>query len=78
MFTAVEQEVAWAASLWIAAYNARVEALCGDPPVGRDALRAQAANASAGLMPSAVGFDPMPSIVAKDSTQPAVSNPSPK
>jgi Phosphotransferase enzyme family len=42
-FTAVEQEVAWAASVWMAAYNAREEALLGGPPVGRDALRAQAA-----------------------------------
>ena len=43
LFTAVEQEIAWAASLWMAAYNAREEALCGDTRVGRDALRAQAA-----------------------------------
>ncbi len=43
MFTAVEQEIAWAASLWMAAYNAREEALYGGTPVGRDALRAQAA-----------------------------------
>ena len=43
LFTAVEQEIAWAASLWMAAYNAREEALHGDTPVGRDALRAQAA-----------------------------------
>jgi hypothetical protein len=43
MFTAVEQEVAWAAGLWMAAYNAREEALRGAAPVGRDALRAQAA-----------------------------------
>ncbi len=42
-FTAVEQEVAWAASVWMAAYNAREEALCGGTSVGRDALRAQAA-----------------------------------
>jgi hypothetical protein len=42
-FTAVEQEIAWAASLWMAAYNAREEALCGDPPMCADALRAQAA-----------------------------------
>ena len=42
-FTAAEQEVAWAASLWMAAYNAREEALCGGTSVGRDALRAQAA-----------------------------------
>jgi hypothetical protein len=43
MFTAVEQEIAWAASVWMAAYNAREEALCGDTAAGRDALRAQAA-----------------------------------
>ena len=43
LFTAVEQEIAWAASLWMAAYNAREEALRGDTPVCRDALRAQAA-----------------------------------
>jgi hypothetical protein len=42
-FTVVEHEIAWAASLWMAAYNAREEALLGDPPVGGDALRAQAA-----------------------------------
>jgi hypothetical protein len=39
----VEQEVAWAASLWMAAYNAREEALFDATQVGRDALRAQAA-----------------------------------
>jgi hypothetical protein len=43
LFTAVEQEIAWAASLWMAAYNAREEALHGGTSVGRDALRAQAA-----------------------------------
>jgi Phosphotransferase enzyme family len=43
MFTAVEQRIAWAASLWMAAYNAREEALLGDTPVGRHALRSQAA-----------------------------------
>ena len=44
LFTAVEQEVAWAASLWMAAYNAREEALLhGDTLAGREALRAQAA-----------------------------------
>ncbi len=43
MFTAVEQEIAWAASLWMAAYNAREMALRGDTPVGGDALRTQAA-----------------------------------
>src|SRR5215475_4105352 len=39
-FTAVEREVAWAASVWMAAYNAREEALYGASPVCRDALRA--------------------------------------
>jgi len=46
LFTAVEQEIAWAASVWMAAYNAREEALLyvhGDTLVGRDTLRAQAA-----------------------------------
>ena len=43
VFTAVEQEIAWAASLWMAAYNAREEALYGHTRLGRDALRAQAA-----------------------------------
>jgi hypothetical protein len=43
MFAAVEQEIAWAASLWMAAYNAREMALCGGSPAGADALRAQAA-----------------------------------
>ncbi len=42
-FTAEEQEIAWAASLWTAAHNARWEALHGDPPVSGDAVRAQAA-----------------------------------
>lgn len=42
-FTVEEQEVAWAASLWPAAHNARWEALHGDTPVSGDALRAQAA-----------------------------------
>ncbi len=41
-FTAVEQEIAWAASLWMAAYNIW-EALHGDTPLSGDALRAQAA-----------------------------------
>jgi hypothetical protein len=41
-FTAPEQEIAWAASLWMAAYNAREEALHGETTVGLDALRAQA------------------------------------
>jgi hypothetical protein len=43
LFTAVEQEIAWAASLWTAAYNAREEALNGATPVSGEALRAQAA-----------------------------------
>jgi hypothetical protein len=42
-FTVEEQEIAWAASLWRAAHNARWEALHGDPPVSCDAVRAQAA-----------------------------------
>uniref|UniRef100_UPI003F49218C hypothetical protein n=1 Tax=Nonomuraea sp. CA-252377 TaxID=3240003 RepID=UPI003F49218C len=43
VFTVEEQEVAWAASLWTAAHNARWEALHGDIPRSGDALRAQAA-----------------------------------
>ena len=43
LFTAVEQEIAWAASVWMAAYNAREMALRRDSPVGGNALRAQAA-----------------------------------
>jgi hypothetical protein len=43
LFTAVELEIAWAASVWMAAYNAREMALCGGSPAGDDALRAQAA-----------------------------------
>jgi Phosphotransferase enzyme family len=43
LFTVVEQEIAWAASLWPAAHNARWEALHGDTPVCGDALGAQAA-----------------------------------
>jgi hypothetical protein len=42
MFTAAEQEIAWAASVWMAAYNAREEALRGDTSLCRDALQAQA------------------------------------
>jgi hypothetical protein len=42
LFTAVEREIAWAASLWVPAHNARWEALHGDAPVSGDALRAQA------------------------------------
>lgn len=43
LMTAVELEIAWAASLWMAAYNAREEALHGITSVCGDALRAQAA-----------------------------------
>ena len=43
LFTAVELEIAWAASLWMAAYNAREQALHADTPLSGDALRAQAA-----------------------------------
>jgi hypothetical protein len=43
LFTAMELEIAWAASLWMAAHNAREMALRGDTPVVGDALRAQAA-----------------------------------
>ena len=41
-FTSDEQEIAWAASLWPAAHNARWEAVHGDPPMSCDAVRAQA------------------------------------
>ncbi|RJL35592.1 hypothetical protein [Bailinhaonella thermotolerans] len=41
-FTPEELEVAWAAGVWMAAYNAREMALCGGSPAGGDALRAQA------------------------------------
>jgi hypothetical protein len=43
LFTAAEQETAWAASLWMAACNAREEALLGSTTAGGDMLRAQAA-----------------------------------
>jgi hypothetical protein len=43
LFTSAEQEIAWAASLWPAAHNARWEALHDDAPVCGTALRAQAA-----------------------------------
>jgi hypothetical protein len=43
LFTAVEEEVAWAASLWPAAHNARWEALHGDAPLSGNALQEQAA-----------------------------------
>jgi hypothetical protein len=42
LFTAVEQQIAWAASLWMAAYNLW-EAPYDDTPVPGDAFRAQAA-----------------------------------
>lgn len=42
-FTAAEHEIAWAASLWPAAHNARWEALHGDSPLCGNALHAQAA-----------------------------------
>jgi hypothetical protein len=43
LFTAVELEIAWAASLWSAAYNVRELALYGRTPAPGDPLRAQAA-----------------------------------
>lgn len=43
LFTAAEQQVAWAASVWVTAHNARWEALHNEAPVSGDALRAQAA-----------------------------------
>lgn len=42
-FTTEEQEIAWAASLWPAAHNARWEALHGTAPLSTDTLRDQAA-----------------------------------
>jgi hypothetical protein len=42
-FTVAEHEIAWAASLWPAAHNARWEAVFGQVPVSGDELRAQAA-----------------------------------
>jgi hypothetical protein len=42
-FSAEEQEIAWAASMWPAAHNARWEALHGDAPVACEALLRQAA-----------------------------------
>lgn len=49
-FTAVEQEIAWAASVWVAAHNARWEALHdtlipGDPLLAQAAERLRRANA---------------------------------
>ena len=43
LFTAVEQEIAWAASVWMAAYNAREQALFDAPQLSGDALRTQGA-----------------------------------
>jgi len=43
LFTAVELQVAWAASVWMAAYNARELTLRGGTALSGDALRAQAA-----------------------------------
>ena len=43
-FTAVEREVAWAASVWMAAYNTREMALLGGSPLPGETLRAQAAD----------------------------------
>ena len=42
LFTAVEREIAWAASVWMDAYNLW-ESLHGGTPLSGDALRAQAA-----------------------------------
>ncbi|MCE7010204.1 phosphotransferase [Kibdelosporangium philippinense] len=42
-FTAEEQEIAWAASLWTPVHNARWESLHGTAPVSREAVREQAA-----------------------------------
>jgi hypothetical protein len=42
-FSAREQEIAWAASLWLAAHNARWEALRGEPTTSGQALRVQSA-----------------------------------
>jgi len=41
-FTSDEVEVAWAASMYPVAHNARGEILFGQPPVAGEALRAQA------------------------------------
>lgn len=43
-FTAEEQEIAWAASLWTAVHDVRWEALHGNPPASGDAVLAQAAD----------------------------------
>jgi hypothetical protein len=42
-FTAEEQEIAWAAGLWLAAHNARWEAVHGNTPLSCNAVREQAA-----------------------------------
>ncbi|MCI2423297.1 phosphotransferase [Saccharopolyspora sp. K220] len=42
-FTAVEQQIAWASSLWPAAHDVRWEALHGHTPASDNALRTQAA-----------------------------------
>jgi hypothetical protein len=42
LFTAAEQQIAWAPSVWMAAYNVW-ESLHGGTPLSDDALRAQAA-----------------------------------
>jgi hypothetical protein len=42
-FTVTELDVAWAASVWMATYNAREEALCDGRPICQQALRAQGA-----------------------------------
>jgi hypothetical protein len=48
LFTAAEREIAWAASLWMAAYNARELALHAGAPVSGDALGAQTFDAADG------------------------------
>ena len=53
LFSSVELEIAWAASLWMAAYNAREEAMHGDTPVGPMRSGHRQPNASAGPMRSA-------------------------
>jgi hypothetical protein len=52
LFTAVEQEIAWAASLWPAAHNARWEALHGDTRCAAMRSGHKQPNAFAGLMPN--------------------------
>ncbi len=43
LFTTAEREIAWAASVWMAAYNAREDALHGGISGSSDVLRGQAA-----------------------------------